>query len=130
MSWRDAVLAGLGALLGIAFTGLIARFLTDAQFSLMPLLAAPVGASAVLVFAIPASPLAQPRAVIGGNILSAVVGMACAILIAPQALAAPLAVGGAIVVMGLLGCLHPPGGAIALGAVLLGRPGLMRHIHI
>jgi CBS domain-containing membrane protein len=43
-----------------------------------PLLVAPIGASAVLVFAVPASPLAQPRAVIGGNVVSALVGITVA----------------------------------------------------
>jgi CBS domain-containing membrane protein len=116
---RDAVRASCGALLGIAFTGLIARLIADATWSLTPLLVAPLGASAVLAFAIPASPLAQPRAIIGGNVLSAVVGTVCALLIPQPALAASLAVGAAILMMILLGCLHPPGGAIALGAVLM-----------
>jgi CBS domain-containing membrane protein len=120
MVWRDAAKAAFGAFLGIAVTGVAARFLTTGTFSSMPLLVAPLGASAVLVFAIPASPLAQPRAVIGGNILSVLIGVACAVLITSQAVAAPVAVGVALLSMGMLGCLHPPGGAVALGAVLLG----------
>nr|WP_269714429.1 HPP family protein [Caulobacter sp. NIBR2454] len=83
-----------------------------------PLLMAPLGASAVLVFALPASPLAQPRAVIGGNTLSAIVGVTCALFIPHQVLAAAMAVGVAILLMSLLGVLHPPGGAVALSATL------------
>jgi CBS domain-containing membrane protein len=120
MLWRDALRAAIGALLGIAFTGLAARFLTTGTFSLVPLLIAPIGASAVLVFAIPASPLAQPRAVIGGNVIAAVVGVGCALFIPAQGIAAPAAVALAILAMGVLGCLHPPGGAVALSAILLG----------
>lgn len=108
----------LGAALGIAVCGVAARWLVEGRLSFSPLLAAPIGASAVLVFALPASPLAQPRAVIGGNVLSALVGVACGLAISDPLLAATVAVGVAIFAMSLLGCLHPPGGAMALGAAL------------
>jgi len=88
--------------------------------SAIPLLVPPIGASAVLVFAIPASPLAQPRSVIGGNVISALVGAACAFTIPYPIAAAAVAVAAAILIMALLGCLHPPGGALALGAALAG----------
>lgn len=120
----DAGRAGLGALLGVAATGLLARAVVSGGFSPSPLLLPPVGASAVLVFAIPASPLAQPRAVVGGNLVSALVGVACALVIPQAAVAAAAAVALAIIAMSLLGCLHPPGGAIALGAALAGATGL------
>jgi CBS domain-containing membrane protein len=81
-------------------------------------LVAPLGASAVLVFAVPSSPLAQPWSVIGGNTLSALVGIACARWIPDPALAGSIAVAGAIAVMFATRCLHPPGGAMALFAVL------------
>lgn len=113
---RDRLLAGIGATLGIALTGVLAAVLAG-QGSL-PLLVAPIGASAVLVFAVPASPLAQPWPVIGGNLLSALWGLLVAQCVATPVAAAALAVGGAIVVMSLLRCLHPPGGAVALGVVL------------
>ena len=119
----DIARSGLGALLGIPITGLIAHFLASGQASLVPLLAAPMGASAVLAFAVPASPLAQPRAIIFGNIVSAIVGVTCALIFQSHpALAAGMAVGCAIVAMGLLGCLHPPGGAVALSAALVAGP--------
>ncbi len=114
----EAFRSSLGAALGIAICGVLARSLIEGRVSFSPLLAAPIGASAVLVFALPASPLAQPRAVIGGNMLSALVGLACGFLIPDPLLASVMAVGGAILSMSLLGCLHPPGGAIALGAAL------------
>lgn len=117
--YSDLLKSSLGAMAGVVATGLIARLLVSGQLSALPLLAPPIGASAVLALAVPASPLAQPRAIIGGNVLSAVVGVSCALAFHEHpVLAAALAVGGAIVVMSVLGCLHPPGGAVALGSAL------------
>lgn len=115
----DRIRAALGALVGIAATGLLIRSLTGAGTHL-PLLVAPMGAAAVLLFAVPASPMAQPWAVLGGNIVSALVGVAAAKLVPDPMLAAGVAIAGAIAAMALLRCLHPPGGAIALTAVLGG----------
>ena len=81
-------------------------------------LVAPMGASAVLLFCLPGSPLAQPWSVIGGNTVSALVGVACFQLLGAQLWTGPLAVALAIVSMFALRCLHPPGGAVALTAVL------------
>jgi CBS domain-containing membrane protein len=81
-------------------------------------LVAPLGASAVLVFAVPASPLAQPWSVIGGNTLSALMGVVCVRFIDDPAIGGAVAVAAAIAVMFALRCLHPPGGAAALLAVL------------
>jgi CBS domain-containing membrane protein len=114
----EALRASLGAAAGVATAGLLARALIDGRLSGSPLLVAPIGASAVLAFAIPASPLAQPRAIIGGNLISALVGLACALTFPNPLLACACAVGLAVLAMALLGCLHPPGGAVALGAVL------------
>ncbi|WP_454714394.1 HPP family protein [Caulobacter segnis] len=116
----DALRGGAGALLGLLFAGLLGRFAVGGGDWLHPLLVAPIGASAVLVFAVPASPLAQPRSVLGGNIVSAFIGITVAMLIPQTLIAAPLAVGLAIGVMMLLGCLHPPGGAVALICVIGG----------
>jgi CBS domain-containing membrane protein len=92
----------------------------------MPWLVAPIGASAVLVFALPASPLAQPWPVVGGDLISVAIGLASAHLIPAPMLAASVAVGAAIAVMSLCRCLHPPGGACAvLGA--LGSPAIAAH---
>jgi CBS domain-containing membrane protein len=114
----DLVKSAAGAALAVLAIGAVARLL-DARTDLRILALMPsLGASAVLVFAIPASPLAQPRAVIGGNILSAAVGLACALLIPDPLQAAVSAVGLAIAAMLLLGCLHPPGGAVALATAM------------
>ena len=115
--------SGLGAVLGIGVTGLLAHLIASGRLSALPLLIPPIGASAVLVFAVPASPLAQPRAVVGGNMVSAAIGVTCALVFHPHPVAAAaLAVGLAIIAMGLLGCLHPPGGAVALSAALVAGP--------
>jgi CBS domain-containing membrane protein len=90
-----------------------------------PLVVAPIGASAVLIFAVPASPLAQPWPVIGGNVISAMVGFAVGWAVPDMTIAAALAVALAIAVMSLTRSLHPPGGAVALTAVL-GGPAVMK----
>lgn len=81
---------------------------------------ASMGASAVLLFAVPHAALSQPWPVLGGHLLSAFVGVLCARTIGNPALAAGCAVGLAIGTMHYLRCIHPPGGATALTAVLGG----------
>lgn len=113
--WRAAI----GALCGIAVAAVLCRA-SAGLLGASQWLMAPLGASAVLVFALPASPLAQPWAVLVGNTLSTLVGVACAMLVPDLAVAAALAVGIAILVMFATRSLHPPGGAAALFAVLAG----------
>jgi CBS domain-containing membrane protein len=116
---HERMRAVAGALIGLLLTaGLSMHLLGTASLPLA--LVAPMGASAVLLFCVPASPLAQPWAVIGGNTISALVGVACAKAIGNPLLAAPLAGSLAILVMFLLRCLHPPSGAVALTTVLGG----------
>ena len=116
---NDRLIAGLGGLIGIGLTGLIGE-LSFGGNPALPLIVAPLGASSVLLFAVPASPLAQPWAIIGGNTLSALCGILVYRLVPDMMLAAGLAVGLAIVVMSFTRCLHPPGGAAALTAVIGG----------
>jgi CBS domain-containing membrane protein len=77
-----------------------------------------MGASAVLLFAAPHAPFSQPWNVIAGHILSAVIGVACWRWIPDLTVAASAAVGLAIGVMYFARCIHPPGGATALAAVI------------
>lgn len=118
---KDRVIGCAGALLGITLTGLICGYMLGENPDL-PLIVAPVGASAVLLFAVPASPLAQPWPVIGGNVISAAVGMIVAYFVEDTALAVGLSVAAAIAIMSLTRSLHPPGGAVALTAALGGAP--------
>ena len=118
-SLRDRSGAAAGAafgVLGAALTGMLIGY----AFPDFPFLVAPIGASAVLVFAVPASPLAQPWPVFGGNVVSGSVAVAVAHAIPDPALAVGLAVGLAIMGMSILRCLHPPGGAVAITAILGG----------
>jgi len=85
-----------------------------------PLVIAPMGASAVLLFGLPASPLAQPWPILSGNLLSAFVGVTVALVIPSPLVAAAVAVGVATGLMAVLRCTHPPSGAVALTAVLGG----------
>ena len=117
----DRLLGGVGACIGIALTMLVCVALLPVGD--VPQIVAPLGASAVLVFAVRSSPLAQPWPVIGGNTVSAAIGVAAFQLIPDARLAAGVAVGAAILAMSLLRCLHPPGGAAALTAVI-GGPGI------
>ena len=110
----------LGAMLGILITGMAGQLIIGTGTT-QPWLLASMGASAVLLFATPASPLAQPWAMVGGNLLSATIGVTCAKLIGNPLMAASIAVALAIAVMFALRCLHPPGGAVALGSALGGQ---------
>ncbi|MGY0197177.1 HPP family protein [Leptothrix sp. BB-4] len=106
-----------GAFLGILLTAWLSHRVGGPAVAW---LVAPLGATAVLVFGVPTSPLAQPWPVLGGNTLSALVGIACVHLVAPVELRVALAVAGAIGLMFALRCLHPPGGASALLVSLTG----------
>jgi CBS domain-containing membrane protein len=112
--------AALGGAFGI-FATVAAMHLWLGANTGLPLLVAPIGASAVLLFAVPASPLAQPWAIIGGNTISALCGIFWMKLLGDPALAACLAVATAIAMMSLARCLHPPGGACALTSVIGGK---------
>jgi CBS domain-containing membrane protein len=116
----ERLIACLGSAICIALTIVVCAGLPLAAADL-PIIVAPLGASAVLVFAVPASPLAQPWPVLGGNVLSTLVGVAAFNAIPNTSVAAGVAVGGAIFVMSLLRCLRPPGGAAALTAVIGGH---------
>ena len=120
VSLAERLRSGAGALLGI----LIAGFASAAVLGATPgavWLIAPMGASAVLLFALPASPLAQPWSVLGGNVVAALIGVSCARYIHAPIPAAAAAIFLAIGAMFALHCLHPPSGAVALTAVIGGE---------
>ena len=118
ISTSEKIRASIGALLGIFVTGLIGYIFKTSTGLHFPQLIAPMGASAVLLFALPSSPLAQPWSLIGGNTIAAIIGATCAYLFSDMLLATSIAVSSSIVVMLLLRCLHPPSGAVALTAVM------------
>ena len=99
-------LIGIGAL---AYLSIVSDY---------PLIAAPFGAAAVLVFAVPNSPLAQPRNLIFGNLIGGVVSLVMVYLFGSEPWVMALSVATAIKVMQLTKTLHPPGGAVALVGVM------------
>jgi CBS-domain-containing membrane protein len=108
-----------GAFLGIAVVGIINERLAGSTDLIM--IIGSFGASAVLIYGAIKSPLAQPRNLLGGHVLSALVGVACYRLLAPNLwLAGAAAVATAVAVMHVTKTLHPPGGATALIAVIGG----------
>jgi CBS domain-containing membrane protein len=119
---RERLRVIAGAALGVLMTAWLCQSIGAATGVGWPWLVAPMGATAVLVFGVPGSPMARPWPVIGGNALSTLVGIACARWVGPSApvLALALAVGGAIALMFAMRCLHPPDGACALLAALTG----------
>ncbi|WP_416305338.1 HPP family protein [Neptunicella sp. SCSIO 80796] len=84
------------------------------------LVIASMGASAVLLFAVPHGALSQPWAVIGGHLISAFIGVTCLKLAGNSSWVAGIAVGISIGAMYYLRCIHPPGGATALTAIIGG----------
>lgn len=109
----EALRAGLGAFIGLALAGaFILSPTVDLKLGLY--LVAPFGASSVLLFAVPNSPLAQPWSAIVGNVVAALVGVAVCLVVHDPVLRIALAVGLAITAIMLCRALHPPAGAVAM----------------
>lgn len=117
VSWIERLRSGFGAFIGLALVLTIAKLLGELS-GLDEWLMASLGASALLVFALPQSPMSQPWAVIAGNTLSALVGITVLHLVSAPLVAMPLAASLAILGMFVLRCLHPPAAAVTLIVVL------------
>lgn len=113
---RERVRVILGAALGIGVTGLVSHAASAALGPSWLWLVASMGASAVLVFGVSSSPMAQPWAVVVGHTVAALIGVACASAqpLAPAAVVGAVAVGASIAAMFALRCVHPPAGGTAL----------------
>ena len=114
---KDIAVAWLGAFIGIGALAWVVTSLPEAKL----LVIGSFGASAVLIYGSPKAPFAQPRNLIGGHALSALVGMLTwhylpDLLILQEA----FSVATAIALMQLTRTMHPPGGATALIAVIGG----------
>ena len=116
VSLKEKIIAGLGGFIAIAC--ILSVGLVTVGYDNATLIVASMGASAVLLFAVPHGALSQPWALAGGHLISAVCGVTVALLVHDLVLGAGLAVGMAIFLMYLLNCIHPPGGATALTAVV------------
>lgn len=113
---NEVLISALGGFVGILAIFLVSQSLFDHETAV--LIVPSMGASAVLLFAAPHAPFSQPWNVMAGHILSAAIGVACWRWISDLTIAASVGVGLAIAVMYLARCLHPPGGATALAAVI------------
>jgi CBS domain-containing membrane protein len=109
----ESLRAGLGAFIGLALAGTFVLGPT-VDLTLGLYLVAPFGASSVLLFAVPNSPLAQPWSAIVGNVVAALVGVAVCLVVQDPILRIALAVGLAITAIILCRALHPPAGAVAM----------------
>ena len=125
VSGLEAIRAGLGALIGLGLSGLF-LLSPSVDLELGLYLVAPFGASSVLLFAVPNSPLAQPWSAIVGNTVAAIVGVAVCLLVADPALRIALAVGLAITATILCRAVHPPAGAVAMTAAM--SPDAIAHL--
>lgn len=110
--YQQILISYIGGFFGIAALA----YLSTATNS--PLIMAPLGATSVLAFAVPESPLAQPRNIIGGNFLAGLVSLICLNLFGSEPWVMAVAVGTAIGLMQLTKTLHPPAGAVALVAIM------------
>ena len=120
VSEREHWISAAGGLFGILAVLWVSHALLGTHAGIMAV--ASMGASAVLLFAAPHGALSQPWPVVGGHLISAFIGVTCAQWIAEPMFAASIAVAISIGLMYGLRCLHPPGGATALFAVLGGQP--------
>jgi len=117
-SHREKLISGLGGFTGIFLVLIMTQQVINVEDA--SLIVASMGASAVLLFAVPHGPLSQPWALGGGQVISAFIGVSCYLLFPNLHIAAGLAVGLSIIAMYYLRCIHPPGGATALSAVMAG----------
>jgi CBS domain-containing membrane protein len=115
-SYNEVLISALGGFLGILAIFMISQSLFDHEVTVV--IVPSMGASVVLLFAAPHAPFSQPWNVMAGHILSAAIGVACWRWIPDLTVAASVGVGLAIGAMYLARCIHPPGGATALAAVI------------
>ena len=120
LSHAESARSALGALIGLGLAGALLHLNADASFWLI----APIGGSAIILFTLPHSPLAQPWSVFGGYIMALSAAYLSVLLMPTPLLAAAVAVAGNIWLMARFNCMHPPGGALALFIALAGAPGL------
>ena len=112
----NALLSALGALIFISFLAFL-----DRSFEGMIWLIPPFGASMVLVMAVHESPLAKPKNILLGHILSALSGVIILYLIGDNFLALGIAVALAVFVMIVTDTIHPPAGANPIIVILTGQ---------
>ncbi len=118
-SHKERLISGIGGGLAILLVFGVTRS-TEQELQAQVVLIASMGASAVLLFAVPHGPMSQPWNVIGGHLVSALIGVMMHRAVGDPVLAGALSAGLAITAMHYLGCLHPPGGATSLIPIISG----------
>jgi CBS-domain-containing membrane protein len=116
VSHRERLVSALGGFIGIFAVYWTSRILLGPTAS--PVLVLSMGSTAAMLFAVPHGALSQPWPLLGGHLVSGLIGIACLLYVPDPLLAASLATGLAIGAMHYLRCIHPPAGATALAAAL------------
>lgn len=115
--WQRSAVAAMCACVSIGAIGFVTGRLMSGG---SPAVIASMGAAAVIVFQFPQSPAARVWPILGGHLVSALIGVTVSQLIPDRMIAGGVAVGLSLWAMAMLRCMHPPGGGTALVAVLGG----------
>ena len=118
MNEKDFIVSLVGAFIATLLASFFSDMILIAEE--MPLILASTGASAILIFSVPLSPVSQPWNLVGGHVISAFVGVSCYIFIPNELLASSFSIFFAMLFMHVFRCMHPPGGATAITAVVGG----------
>jgi len=118
MSNKEVYISIIGAFIAMLLASFFSSRILEAEG--MSMVLASTGASAMLIFGIPHSPVSQPWPIVGGHVVSAIIGISAYFLIPNPILASSAAIGVAMFAMHFSGCMHPPGGATAVTAVIGG----------
>ncbi|MGK0441924.1 MAG: CBS domain-containing membrane protein [Pseudohongiellaceae bacterium] len=118
MTNRELTLSIVGAFIATLLAFFFSMMVLQADSKSLVL--ASTGASAMLLFGLPHSPVSMPWNVIGSHLVSAIVGISCYLFIPNEILASSASIGIAMLAMHSLRCMHPPGGATAITAVIGG----------
>lgn len=116
VSHRERLVSALGGFLAIFSVYAISKAVLGNDAS--PIMLFSMGSTAAMLFAVPHGPSSQPWPLLGGHLVSGLIGVTCLLFVPEPMLAGSLAAGLAIGAMHYLRCLHPPAGATALAAAL------------
>jgi CBS domain-containing membrane protein len=118
MSEKEFIISIMGAFIATLIASFFSNTILQAED--MPLILASTGASAILIFSLPFSPVSQPWNLVGGHLVSAFVGVSCYLFVPNELVASSLSIPLSMLLMHYLRCMHPPGGATAITAVVGG----------
>jgi len=116
VSHRERLVSALGGFVGILVVFATSRAVLGAAAS--PVMVLSMGSTAAMLFAVPHGALSQPWPLLGGHLVSGLIGIACLLHVPDPLFAASLATGLSLGAMHYLRCIHPPAGATALAAAL------------